>query len=28
MNELIDREFLPEEITPAAINVAGIPEPK
>jgi NitT/TauT family transport system substrate-binding protein len=28
MNELIDREFLPEEITPAPINVAGIPEPK
>jgi len=28
MNELIDREFVPEEITPAPINVAGIPEPK
>ena len=28
MNELIDREFVPDEITPAAINVAAIPEPK
>jgi len=28
MNELIDRDFVPEEITPAPINVAGIPEPK
>ena len=28
MNELIDRDFVPQVITPAPIDAAKIPEPK